>query len=355
MDPLKSKPQIVRTAICSILNMADIAVAPEAFAMLGVTVEVETLPPEREVLLENIHKYDAYFATLKVRFDKEVIDKAVRLKVIATPSTGLDHIDLAYAAEKGIKVLSLKDDTAFLDSITATAELSWALLLAVVRRIPWAFESAKKGAWARDEFRGHQLSGKTLGILGYGRLGRIVAEYGRAFRMRILACDVREVEAAPYVEMVDFDSLLAKSDIISIHIHLTKENTHLINKSVFDKMKPGAVLINTSRGAIIDEAALVEALESGRLLGAGLDVIDGEWNENLSSHLLIQYANSHGNLVITPHIGGVTDESQSMTIRHMVGKLKSHLVTAEGAALELPQKGRVPLAGGGAKLREIVE
>jgi len=323
--PDDSKPRIARAAIRKILNMADLSVAPDAFAVLDGIGEVDTLPPEREVLLENIHKYDAYFATLKVRFDKEVIDRAVRLKVIATPSTGLDHIDLAYAAAKGIKVLSLKEDTAFLDTITATAELTWTLLLAVVRRIPWAFDAAKRGVWARDEFRGHQLSGKTLGILGYGRLGRIVAEYGYAFRMRVLACDVREVAAVPYVEMVDFDTLLAKSDVVSVHIHLTKENTRLINKPVFDRMKPGAALVNTSRGAIIDEPALVEALASGRLLGAGLDVIDGEWNDNLSSHPLIQYANSHDNLVITPHIGGVTLESQAMTIEHMVGKLKSHI------------------------------
>ena len=150
-----------------------------------------------------------------------------------------------------------------------------------------AFDAAKAGHWARDEFRGHQLSGKTLGILGYGRLGRMAAEYGKAFRMRVLACDVRKVEPAEGVEIVDFERLLRESDVLSIHIHLTEENRGLINTGAFAMLKPGAVLINTSRGAIVDEQAFLEALLSGRLAGAGVDVIEGEWNENLADHPLI--------------------------------------------------------------------
>lgn len=123
---------------------------------------------------------DAYFASLHIRLDREMLERSDRLRVIATPSTGTDHIDLKAAAERGVTVLCLKDDLELLRRITATAELAWALLLATVRRLPWAFASAQRGQWARDGFRGHQLSGKTLGILGYGRLGVMVARYGLA-------------------------------------------------------------------------------------------------------------------------------------------------------------------------------
>jgi len=304
-----------------VLNMADVEAYSDVFDPLRSIAEVVSLPAKQELLLDNIVGFDAYFASLYVRADREVLDRAKRLRVIVTPSTGLDHIDLSAANEKNVTVLSLKEETEFLDSVTATAEQTWALLLATVRKLPWSFEAAKRGWWARDRFRGHQISGKTLGILGYGRLGRIVAEYGKAFRMRVIACDVRKVTPATGVEMVDFDTLLKESDILSIHIHLTEENRGLIDAQAFSKMKQGAVLLNTSRGAVIDEDAFLDALLSGRLGGAGVDVIEGEWRSDLKDHPLIRYANEHENLVISPHIGGVTYESQRMTLEFMVDKL----------------------------------
>src|SRR6185437_10574491 len=226
------------------------------------------------ILRERIGEFDAYFAALAVRADRAVLENADRLRVIATPTTGWDHLDVDAMQERGIHLISVREDREFLDNVTCTAEMAWCLLLALVRRLPWAFAAASKGEWARDHFRGRQLSGKTLGILGYGRLGRMVAEYGKAFRMRVLACDVRDVKLAPGVESVNFEKLLAESDVLSLHIHLTDENRNLIDAATLARMKPGAVLINTSRGAIIDEAALLESLSSGRLAGAGLDVIE---------------------------------------------------------------------------------
>ncbi len=301
--------------------MADTSWCPEVLEALKPYAQVVTLKPTRKALLENINRFDAYIASLYVQLDKEILDKATRLKVIVTPSTGTDHIDIEEARRKNIAILSLKNDTEFLDSVTATAELVWALLLSTVRRLPWAFEAAKAGWWARDRFRGHQLSGKTLGILGYGRLGRIVGQYGNAFRMKVIACDIRKVNPESYVKLVDFDTLLGQSDVLSVHIHLTDENRNLINEKTLAKMKKGAILINTSRGAIIDEQALLKALSSGHLAGAGLDVIDGEWNNNLKTHPLIQYANENENLIISPHIGGVTYESQKMTLEFIIRKL----------------------------------
>jgi D-3-phosphoglycerate dehydrogenase len=310
-----------------VLNLADLAACPEALAALTPLAEVVSLSPQAEALASRIGEFDAYFATLHIRADRPVLERAGRLRVIATPSTGTDHIDLEAAAERGIAVLSLKDDTEFLDRVTATAELAWGLLLATVRRLPWAFESARRGDWARDRYRGRQLSGKTLGVLGYGRLGRMVARFGLAFRMRVLACDVRPVHPEPGVEMVDFAALLRQSDVLSVHVHLTEANRGLLNAAAIAAMKPGAVLVNTSRGAIVEEAALLSALESGRLGGAGLDVICGEWDKDLATHAIVRYAGGHENLVLSPHIGGVTYESQQMALEHTAGKLARFLET----------------------------
>jgi D-3-phosphoglycerate dehydrogenase len=313
-----------------ILNMADIAACPDVVKPLGVIGEVVTLPAEQAILERSIGEFDAYLASLHVRADRAVLSGAQRLRVIATPSTGTDHIDLTTARERGIVVLSLKDDTQFLNQITATAELAWALLLAVVRKLPWAFDAAKQGRWARDGFRGQQLSGKTLGILGYGRLGRIVASYGQAFRMPVLACDRNPVALTPGVREVTLDTLFRESDVISIHIHLDENNHKLVNRQALAKMKPGSILINTSRGAVIDEPALLEALRNGPLAAAGVDVIHGEWEQHLENHPLIQYAREHDNLVITPHIGGVTFQSQRMAFAHTVEKLRQYLLNMQG-------------------------
>lgn len=307
-----------------VLNMLDFSHCPDVLKPLDEVAEVVSQPSDQEALRTRIGDFDGYLASLAVQIDRSVMEHARRLQVIATPSTGTDHIDTALAGERGIAVLSLKDDTEFMNQITATAELAWALLLAVVRRLPGAVEAAKQGDWARDRFRGRQLSGKTLGIIGYGRLGRMVAEFGKAFRMRVLACDVRDVMPEPGVVMTLLDEVIRESDIISVHVHLTEENRGLIGSKEFTAMKPGAVLMNTSRGAIIDEQALLRALESGHLGGAGLDVIDGEWWPDLNRHPLIQYARTHENLVITPHIGGVTYESQELAYARTIHKLTEY-------------------------------
>jgi len=275
---------------------------------------------DQQRLIDTIGEYDAYVASLRVLVNKDVLDRAERLKVIATPSTGTDHLDLELCAEKGIDVLTNKTEFGLLKEITCTAELAFGLLLGVIRHIPWAFDAAKQGFWARDVFRGHQLNGKTYGILGVGRLGTMSAQYAHAFRMRVIGCDTRQIEL-PYVDQVDFDTLLRESDIITIHVHLTDETRGMIGREEFARMKPGVLLINTSRGAIIDEEALVEALDSGKVRGAGLDVIHGEWDKDLYHHPLIRYARTHDNLLIVPHVGGVTFESQSTTLKFTYEKL----------------------------------
>lgn len=202
------------------------------------------------------------------------------------------------------------------------------MLFSCTRNLQSAADAARKGKWARDEFRGHQLAYKTLGVLDCGRLGCIVAEYGKAFRMNIIAYDKLKVDM-PWIRQVGLEELLSQSDVLDIHIHLTENNKILIDRNAFGKMKKGAILINTCRGAVIDEQALIEALEKGQLLAAGLDVITGEWRNDLENHILIKYMQTHNNLVIAPHIGGVTFESQKKAHKHIINKLANYFESRE--------------------------
>jgi D-3-phosphoglycerate dehydrogenase len=267
---------------------------PWAFEALRRVAHVEPLRAQtREALAAGFAEADAYIATLHVRLDAQIIEGAKKLRIVYTPSTGLDHLDRDALDRRGIRWYSIKEEFDLLDSITATAEMAFGLLLAAVRKIPAAAGAANRGEWARDRFRGRQLSGKTLGILGVGRLGGMMVEYGNGFRMRVLGCDTSPRKRVPGCAYVDFDTLLKESDVISVHVHLTPQNKSLIGERELSKMKEGVVIINTSRGGVIDEAALLEALRSGRIGAAGLDVIDGEWRTDLADHPLIVYARGH--------------------------------------------------------------
>lgn len=303
-----------------LLSMAEIEGAQALYKRLDGLVEIVALPPDRATALAIIGEFDGYLASLHFRADRAFLDAATRLRAIFTPSTGLDHIDLDYAAEKGVWVYGMKNDREFLDNVTATAELALALMLVVARRIPWGFDAAKRGEWARDRFKGRQMSGKTMGILGYGRLGTMMGQYARALRMRVIACDTRPIEDTN-VTQVSFDELIRQSDVLSIHVPLDKTTRGIIDREAFLRMKPNLVLVNTSRGAVIDETTLIEALERGYIAGAGVDVIDGEWREDICSHPLIRYANEHENLLITPHIGGVCYEAQTMALNNTLEKV----------------------------------
>jgi D-3-phosphoglycerate dehydrogenase len=308
-----------------VLNMGDVSEFPEVLDPLQGVADVVSLPADAQVLRKRIGEFDAYLATLHVQVDRAMLQRPGRLRVIATPSSGVDHLDLEAMRERGIALVSFQSDIGFLNHVTASAEMSWGLLLAVVRRLPWAFDAARGGDWARDQFRGHQLAGKTLGVLGYGRLGRMVAQYAKAFRMRVLVCDVKPIEPGPGIERVALDELLAEADVLSIHVDMTAENRGLIGAENLARMKPGAVLVSISHGAVIDEAALLDALQKRHLAAAALDMIDGEWRTDLDQHPLIRYANTHENLIITPHVGGVTYESQRMAYTHTAKKLARHL------------------------------
>jgi D-3-phosphoglycerate dehydrogenase len=308
-----------------ILNTADISSFPDVLRPLEEIGQVDSLQMDKAGLLKIIGNYDAYFGALTPAIDSDVINHGQRLKAVTTLTTGLDHIDTSALKAAGIELLSLKEEIEFLDSITATAEMTWALLLSVVRMLPWSFSNVQQGNWKRENFRGRQISGSTLGILGYGRLGKMVAEYGKAFRMRVLVCDSKTIEPPAGITVVDMPTLLRESDVLSIHIHLTEGNRGLLGQNELDSMKSGAILLNTSRAEIVDEDALLQNLRSGHLGGAGLDVLHQEWKRPVLEQPLVKYSLENRNVVISPHTGGLTLDSQRMTTEFMANKLASFL------------------------------
>jgi phosphoglycerate dehydrogenase-like enzyme len=176
------------------------------------------------------------------------------------------------------------------------------------------------------QFSGVQLTEMTVGVLGVGRLGKMLCRFAEGFCPRVLGCDLKGVDL-PWVEEVDFETLLRESDAISIHIHMLPLNYHLFDRDVFSKMKDNSCLVNTSRGDIIDEAALLDALDSGKLAAFGADVLHDEWREDMSSSPVVRYAQDHDNVILTPHIAGATDtsiwEARVFTARKIAHFLKT--------------------------------
>ena len=292
-----------------ILNAEPQGYSPAAREILDTLGEVTEKPLDRAGLLDTAEDYEVLITRFGHRMDKELFAAAPRLRVLVSATTGLDHIDLEAAADCGVEVLSLKGETEFLEGLSATAELTWGLLLAVSRHIPQAADSVKEGIWDRDAFKGHELRGKRLGILGMGRLGRMVAEYGRVFGMVVAAYDPYASDWPTGVELHSAaEDLMEDAQVLSIHVPLNDETRGLMDKDMLSRLPEGAVLINTSRGAVVAEAALLSALGSGHLAGAGLDVVAEELCGG-PSQALLAYARDHGNLIITPHMGGATVES----------------------------------------------
>jgi len=280
-----------------------------------------TLEADLNWLKRELREADFYWSSLRVPFTAELVGMAPRLRAVLTNSTGTDHLDLPALEARGIELITLKNDLEFLRNITPTAELAFGLILACSRRFPECIEASRQGFWARHQLGGNQLAGKTLGIIGVGRLGTIVSEYAKAFRMGILGCDPRNQEMPTGVTRKDLPALLAESDIITLHVHLTEETRNMINADAFARMKRGMIIVNTSRGGLIDEGELIRAMECGVVKSAGLDVIDGEWLENKYDHPLIAYSRRNARLLITPHTGGTCPEVGRLSCEHSMKKL----------------------------------
>lgn len=310
-----------------ILNAEPRDYSPAARRILESVGELREKTLSRAGLIAEIGGFDVLITRLGHRIDREVIDAGRRLCAIVTATTELDHIDLDVVGRRGITVLSLKGETEFLRTVPASAELAWGLLLALTRRIPAAVGAVHRGEWRRDAFKGTDLAGKRLGLVGCGRIGEKTARYGRAFGMTVKTYDPwREKLPGGVGRAESLSALLAAADVITIHVPLTPETKGLLGAQELATVKPGALLVNIARGAVLVEAAVLEGLESGRLAGAALDVLCAEADlDGRPDHPLIAYARTHDNLLITPHIGGVTDESMAKTEVFMAAKLRDFL------------------------------
>lgn len=264
-------------------------------------------------------------ASMKVTITDEMIQLAPRLRLISCATTGADHIQRAEITSRKIPILTLKENKNILQDLTPAAELSWTLLMACARGLIAAAQHVKDGNWVREEFPGIMLKGKQLGLVGCGRIGQWMARYARAFDMAVAGYDPF---INPFPEGIrqekDLKSLFEKSDFISIHVHLTEATKGLISSEVLSYSKPGAVLINTSRGDLIDENALLEALGSGRIASVGLDVLRGE--PDIVEHPLRHYSRTHPNLIITPHCGGFSPDAVRIVCRCAAEKIIKYLL-----------------------------
>ena len=285
----------------------------KALEALRAWAEVTLAKVDAGAFRDAFARYDIIVFRLGHRITAAHVGAGRRCRIVATPVTGLDHIDLDACERAGVRVVSLRGETEFLKGIRGTAEMTVALALALIRRLPAAVRSVLNGNWERDPFQGAELYGKTAGIVGVGRLGTIVAGYFQAFGMTVLGYDPhRDFSDSAARPVKSLSELLAQADLISLHVTYQAETRHLINRQTLAGVKPGAILINTSRGGVVEDAALLEALQSGRLAGAALDVVDGEPDVG-AAHPLVAYARTHDNLLLTPHVGGNTGESFEKT------------------------------------------
>ncbi len=284
----------VKVLVCDPIDREGIEMLKKA----GLKVDIKK-KISKEELKRIVADYEVLIVRSRTKITSEVIDSAKRLRIIGRAGSGLDNIDIEYAKDRGIEVLNTPEPIS-----TAVAELTIGLMISLARRIPYADQSMKRGEWLKGRLKGCQLKGKTLGLVGFGNIGVKVAEIAKALGMKILV-NKRTLPTVKDsdVEFVSLHSLLRRSDFISLHVPLSNETAKMIGEKEIGMMKKGAYLINTSRGAVVDEKALLKALKDGKLSGAALDVFEVEPPDNME---LIKMEN----VICTPHIGAQTAEAQ---------------------------------------------
>jgi glyoxylate reductase len=286
--------------------------APGAALLIAAGVEVEQQsfdrPPTRDELLAGVQDKDALLCLLTERVDAELLEAAPGLRVVANLAVGYDNVDIAAATARGVVVTNTPDVLT-----DATADLTWALILAAARRIVEGDSLVRGGAWSGwspTQLLGASLTGKTLGIFGMGKIGAAVARRARGFSMSVVYTNRTRntaVETELGARAVTLDELLAQSDVLTLHAPSTPETRHVLDAAALARLKPGAILVNTARGPLIDEAALVAALRSGRIAAAGLDVFERE--PQLAPGLT-----DLDNVVLLPHLGSATAETRAAMV-----------------------------------------
>ncbi len=280
--------------------------------------------PSPEELAEALADADGVIVRTKVALPGDIIRRAPKLKAIGMHGIGLDHIDVAAAKERGIAVLSVPGG-----NTDAVAELAMGLLLSLVRNICPAYNDVRAGHWRADSFLGSQLKDKTLGLIALGRIGLRVAQLCRAFGMRVVAYDPMcpaERAAAEGIALVAAEALYREADVISVHAPLTPETQGMINDAAVASMKDGVIIANLARGGILDEAAMLRGLESGKIRGLCLDVLEQE--PPGADHPLLRFPQ----VVVVPHMGARTVESQQYVGSVIAGKVADALLGAADGA-----------------------
>ena len=298
-----------------------------------VTISEFNRPLTGAELVEKVKGADGLLTLLTDRVDGDLMDAAgPQLKIISNYAVGFDNVDVKAATDRGVVVVNTPSE----EVNEAVAEHTWALILSLARRVVEADEATRRGGykgWEPDIFLGVSLIGKTLGIVGLGRIGSMVARRAKGYNMKVLYNKHDpdpEAEKELGVIFTPLDELLAKSDFVSLHVPLTDETRHMINKATLAKMKKGSFLVNTARGPVVDERDLVEALKAGHLSGAALDVYDNE--PNIDPELLLM-----PNTITTPHIASATWEARekmgqqavSAILETLSGKKPQNLVNEE--------------------------
>ena len=258
---------------------------------------LDAYPSEDELVRAcgDAHAILARLGTVTAR----VIEAAPNLRIVARHGVGVDAVDLEAATRRGVVVTTTGSENA-----TAVAEYTFALLLALVRRVVDADRGMREGRWRREPLVGPELEGRTIGIVGLGAIGRRVARQAHGFGMEVIASDPNVVSAPePWITMHPLDDLVTRADVVTLHVRLTAETFHLLDRQRIEAMKPSAVLVNTSRGEVIDEAALVDALRIGRIAGAALDTYE---HEPLGAASPLR---SLANVVLSPHVAGQTEDA----------------------------------------------
>jgi D-3-phosphoglycerate dehydrogenase len=290
--------------------------SPEAFEKLksipDFEITLKTGMDEQE-LVKTIPDFHAAVVRGATKVTKKAIEAASNLELIVRAGIGLDNIDVASAREKGIEVTNTPAATSI-----SVAEHTFGLMLAAVRNHGRANLSMKVHKWEKKILSGTELYGKTLGIIGMGRIGQEVAKRALAFGMKIIAYDVIDVKTDLDIRKVNLEELISQADIITLHVPLTEETKHMISDAEFEKMKDGVIIVNASRGGTVDEEALFRVLESGKVRAAALDVFEKEPPDNFS---LID----HPNVIATPHIGAAAKEGQKRAGMEVVKILKERL------------------------------
>ena len=285
----------------------------------GLEVDINTgLPPEE--LKKIISEYDGLVIRSATKVTADIIEAASNLKVVGRAGIGLDNVDIPEASKRGIIVMNAPDGNA-----TTAAEHAIAMLMALTRNIPQATASMKAGKWEKKKFSGREVTGKTLGIVGIGRIGSIVASRAKGLHMKVIAFDPhmpKDLVDKLGVELVSLDDLCKRSDYISVHVPFTKETKHIVSTAEFKLMKKGALFVDCARGGVVDEEALLVALKEGEIAGAALDVFAVEPTTKDTPLLALD------NFICTPHLGASTAEAQENVAVAIAEQMSDYLLNS---------------------------